>query len=131
MNFLPLTCLISLMIVMLMFVNTNTVGRARQKYEIKAPAISGNEVFERTYRVQMNTIENVFMFFPALWIYAFLIDDKGAFAIGLIWLLGRVWYGIAYTQDPAKRGPGFAIAILMNVGAWSGALYGVIQLLTK
>ena len=119
------------MIVMLMFFNTVMVGRARQKYEIKAPAISGNEFFERAYRVQINTVESVLIFFPAIWIYASLIDDKGAFAIGLIWLVGRVWFGLAYTRDPAKRGPGFAIAMLMSVGAWLGALYGVVQMLSK
>src|SRR4029453_15409606 len=32
------------------------VGRAREKYGIAAPATSGNEVFERHFRVHMNTL---------------------------------------------------------------------------
>ena len=32
------------------------VGRARARYGVKAPATSGNEDFERVYRVQMNTL---------------------------------------------------------------------------
>jgi len=114
-----------------MFANIMMVGRARGKYGVKAPAITGNEIFERTYRVQMNTIESVLIFFPALWIYAFFIDDKGAFAIGIIWLVGRLWYGIAYVENPAKRGPGFAISSLASISAWLGGFYGVVQVLMK
>jgi hypothetical protein len=35
------------------------VGRARTRYGIKAPAVTGNENFERAYRVQMNTLEQL------------------------------------------------------------------------
>ena len=30
-------------------------GRARQRYGVMAPAVTGNEIFERYLRVQMNT----------------------------------------------------------------------------
>ena len=33
------------------------VGKARGKYGVKAPAITGNDVFERYFRVQQNTLE--------------------------------------------------------------------------
>jgi len=61
-----------------MFGLTFNVGRARVKYQVKAPAVSGHELFERAYRIQLNTIENVLMFLPALWLYALFIGDKGA-----------------------------------------------------
>jgi hypothetical protein len=43
----------------------------------------------------------------------------------------RLWYAIAYQQDPAKRGPGFGIAFLAIAGMWAGGLWAVIQLLTN
>jgi glutathione S-transferase len=107
------------------------VGKARQTYGVKAPAISGHEMFERAYRVQMNTIESVIVFLPALWTYALYIDDKGAFATAVLWLIGRVLYARAYMNDPAKRGPGFMIAFVALIGAWAGGLYGVVMQLAK
>ena len=67
------------------------------------------------------------MFLPALWLYAIFIGDKGAGDSGLIWLLARVWYAIAYQQNPAKRGLGFLISILVIAGLWTGAAYGIFH----
>lgn len=33
------------------------VGRARDRYGVKAPSVSGNEHFERAFRVHANTLE--------------------------------------------------------------------------
>lgn len=117
--------LITLLTVLLMLGLTFNVGRARGKYQVKAPAISGHELFERAYRIQLNTIENVLMFLPALWLYAVFIGDKGAGDSGVIWLIARVWYSISYQQNPAKRGLGFLISILVIAGLWTGAAYGI------
>ena len=114
-----------------MFGLTFNVGRARGKYKVKAPAVTGHELFERAYRIQLNTIENVLMFLPALWLYAIFIGDKGAGDSGLIWLIARVWYAIAYQQNPAKRGWGFIISILVIAGLWTGAAYGIFYHYTK
>jgi glutathione S-transferase len=121
------TAFITLLTVFLMFGLTFNVGRARGKYQVKAPEVSGHELFERAYRIQLNTIENVLMFLPALWLYAIFIGDKGAGNSGFIWLLARVWYAIAYQKNPAKRGLGFLISILVIAGLWTGAAYGIIH----
>ena len=121
------TSFITLLTVLLMFGLTFNVGRARGKYQVKAPAVSGNEFFERAYRVQLNTLENVLMFLPALWLYAIFIGDKGAGDSGVIWLIGRIWYAIAYQKDPAKRGLGFLISILVIAGLWTGSAYGIFH----
>ncbi|QWD49769.1 MAPEG family protein [Polynucleobacter paneuropaeus] len=119
------TAFITLLTVALLFAVTFNVGRARGKYQIKAPAVLGHEMFERAYRIQLNTIENVLMFLPALWLYAIFIGDKGAGDSGMIWLLGRIWYAIAYQTNPAKRGCGFLISLLVIAGLWLGAAYGI------
>jgi glutathione S-transferase len=125
------TSCITLLTVLLMFGLALNVGRARVKYQVKAPAVTGHELFERAYRIQLNTIENVLMFLPALWLYAIFLSDKGAGDSGAIWLIARVWYAIAYQVNPAKRGLGFIISILVIAGLWAGAAYGIFQQLVK
>ncbi len=130
MTTLPLTALITLMAIALMFWTAIGVGRARVKYEVKAPATSGNDMFDRAYRVQMNTMESALMMLPALWVYAAFIGDTGAAAMGLAWVAGRIWYALAYQKDPAKRGGGFSLALLAVAGLWAGGLWGVVKALT-
>jgi hypothetical protein len=45
------------------------VGRARVKYKIPAPQTSGDPDFERVFRVQQNTLEQLVLFLPALWLF--------------------------------------------------------------
>ena len=124
---LPLTALITLLVLLLLFATGLNVGRARSRYGIKAPAVTGNEMFERAYRIQMNTLENAALLLPALWLYAGFIGDRVAAAMGLVWLIARVWYALAYQSNPAKRGGGFGLSVLAFAGLWIGALWGVAR----
>jgi len=123
------TAAVTLLALLLYFAVTANVGRARGKYGIKAPAVTGSKHFERAYRVQMNTLERMAFFLPSLWLYALLLSDRGAALSGLIWLVGRAMYAVAYTRDPSSRGPGYIIAMLAEVGLFLGATYGVIKVL--
>lgn len=87
---------------MLMLATGINVGRARGLYGIKAPTVTGHELFERAYRVQMNTLENTALMLPALWLYAGFIGDRGAAIMGAVWLIARVWYAVAYVKNPAS-----------------------------
>jgi len=78
---------------------------------VKAPAVSGDENFERVYRVQMNTLELLIMFLPALWIAAKYSSPVIAGGLGCVYLVGRLLYYQAYTANPGKRGAGFALSI--------------------
>lgn len=129
MTSLPLTSLVTLFVLLLMVGTAMNVGRARGLYGIKAPATTGNELFERAFRVQMNTMESAVVMLPALWLYAGLIDDRGAGVMGLIWLFARVWYALAYLQEPAKRSGGFGLSFLAFAGLWLGALWGVARVM--
>src|SRR5580700_2584358 len=120
---------VTLLALLLYFVLVGRAGQARTKYGIKAPAVTGNEHFERAYRVQMNTLEQMALFLPALWLYAAYVSDRGAAVGGLVWVVGRVVYALAYTRDPASRGPGAMITLFASVGLWLGALYGVARAL--
>lgn len=103
------------------------VARARSLYRILAPAVTGHEMFERAYRIQMNTLENAVLVLPALWLYAGFIGDRGAAAMGGVWLVARIWYAVAYQKDPAKRGPAFGLSMLAFAGLVAGGLWGVLM----
>lgn len=128
---LPLTALVTLLICLLMFATGGNVARARGRYKIKAPAVTGHEMFERAYRIQMNTLENAVLVLPALWLYAGFIGDRGAAVMGGVWLVARIWYAITYQIDPSKRGPGFSLSVLAFAGLAAGALWGVFKVLMQ
>jgi glutathione S-transferase len=100
------------------------VGRARERYAVKAPATSGNEMFERYFRVQMNTLEQLIVFIPSLVIFAHYADARIAAALGLIFVIGRALYFRAYTRDPGSRTLGFALSSIPSLILLVGALIG-------
>lgn len=108
------------------FVVTINVGRARAKYKIMPPAMSGNPDFERVVRVHENTLEQLISFLPALWIFSFFISPVWAGAIGGVWVLGRIIYAWGYYQAAEKRGIGFALSSLTNMILLIGSLVGII-----
>lgn len=103
------------------------VGRARVRYDIKAPAVAGHEMFERAYRCQMNTIEQMVAMLPALWLLSIFVGDLWGGLAGLVWVIGRVVYVTSYVADPAKRGPGFAITVTAFAAAWIASLVAVLM----
>ena len=86
------------------------VGRARSKYKVDAPATSGAPEFDRVFRAQMNTLEQLVLFVPLLMLAAILWGDRAAAVYGLIWGLGRILYVATYAKDASKRSLGFALS---------------------
>ena len=103
------------------------VGGARGRYGIKAPAISGNEVFERHFRVQQNTLELMVIFVPSLWMFATYIDPRWAAGLGLIYIVGRFIYAHGYVTDPAKRSAGFGLSFLPTAMLLLGGIVGAVR----
>jgi glutathione S-transferase len=106
------TGLVSLLAILFYFFTSARVARARAKYKIAAPAITGNADFERVFRVQMNTLEWMPIFLPSLWLFAIYISDRWAALVGLVWIVGRIVYMLGYEQATEKRSPGFFIQAL-------------------
>jgi len=106
------------------------VGRARGKFNVHAPAITGHPVFERYYRVHQNTLELMIMFIPAIVLFGYWIrPDMGA-GIGFVYVIGRFIYLRAYIGDPAQRGLGFALSILpILVLLIGGGIAAILSLL--
>ena len=91
---------------------TIQVGSMRGKHGVKAPAVTGHPEFERMFRVQQNTMEQLVAFIPALWIYAYLVNPFWGAAIGLVFIVGRFIYRASYVKDPDSRGIGFTLTFL-------------------
>jgi glutathione S-transferase len=107
------------------------VGAARSKYNIPAPAISGNEVFERVFRVQMNTLEQLVVFLPALWIFASYVSALWAAILGAVFIVGRAVYSMTYVRDPKSRSIGFALTALPNLALLVGILIWAVRALMR
>ena len=59
-------------------------GIARGKETVVAPATSGDERFERAFRVQMNTLEQMAVTLPAMWICAYFYSPLWAAGMGVM-----------------------------------------------
>ena len=118
--------IVTLLAVLEYLVITLLVGRARGRYGIEAPATSGHEIFERYFRVQQNTIEQLLIFIPGLWAFGYFLNPVAAAAIGLVFVLGRAVYLRGYVRDPAKRGLGFLLTFAANVVLLLGGLGAAI-----
>ncbi len=121
--------LVTLLLVIQYLIFMLMVGAARSKSGIKAPAVTGDEQFERAYRVQMNTMEQLVMTLPAMWLSGLYFEPFVAALLGLTFFLGRVLYRVGYMKDPDKRGAGFGIGLLSTVGLIGTALWGMIAAL--
>lgn len=103
------------------------VGMARGRYKIPAPAVSGNPDFERYYRVQMNTLEQMMVFLPSLWTFATFVSASWAAGLGLVFVIGRLVYFFGYTKAANKRGIGFGISGLPTMILMIGGLIGAVM----
>ena len=130
-NLLNWVMLVTVLALVLFFVVTINVGRARVKSGIKPPQMSGDPEFERAVRVQQNTLEQLVLFLPALWIFAIVVSPMYAAGLGAVWLVGRVLYAWGYYQAAEKRGPGFGISSLAAIVLILGSLIGVVLQIIK
>ncbi len=103
------------------------VGQARGKYGVKAPATTGNEIFERYHRVHQNTMEQLVMFLPSLFTFASLVSETWAAILGVVFIIGRAVYFNLYIGNPDKRGTGVIISILATATLIIGSLVGAIM----
>jgi glutathione S-transferase len=101
-------------------------GQARQRYGVKAPATTGDPLFERHYRVQQNSVEQLVIFVPALFLCAAYVSDGFAALLGLVFIAGRFLYARSYIADPETRGPGFAISFAASAVLLLTGLIGAV-----
>ena len=120
------TALIILLALLQYLLFTARVGLARGKFGVKAPATTGDPTWERIYRVQQNTMEQLVIFVPAAIAFSTYVSGRWVLLPGLLFLAGRQLYSWEYVKDPDSRTPGMAISLLSNAALVIGALVGLL-----
>ena len=126
MQMYPLTLLGTLAALAVFVWASIPVGQARGKFGVKAPAVTGHPEFERAFRAHQNTMEQLVLFLPLVWIVATLFGDLWGGIYSAAWVVGRIAYVIGYIKDAEKRGAGFLISGLASLAALVGSIVAVV-----
>lgn len=105
---------------------TLRVGSARTKFKVNAPNTAGDEAWERLFRVQQNTMEQLVIFIPAMIFFGMYVSARWALIPGLAFIVGRQLYSMEYVSKPSSRAPGMAVTFLANGVLVAGALIGLL-----
>ena len=117
----------TLLAILLTFLASGRVSQMRMKHGIHAPATVGNPEFERAFRAHLNTVENMILYVPLLWMAAFFYGGQIPFWVGLVWIVGRALYIVGYGMDDTrKRGPGALLSYISLAGLTVLAVLGLL-----
>lgn len=106
---------------------TIRVGSTRGKYQVNAPACEGDEAWERLFRVQQNTMEQLVIMIPAAYAFAYYVSGLWVLLPGAAFIIGRFLYSAEYLKDPKTRAPGMSLTLAANAGLVIGALIGLLR----
>lgn len=123
-----LTAAVTLVSLLVYFWMGLRVGRGRSRFSVTAPATTGHPDFERLFRAHQNTLEWLPLYLTSLWLFAIYVSEVWAAVLGVIWIVGRVLYGVSYAKAAESRSAGFGIQALAVAVLLFGALIGVIKL---
>lgn len=102
------------------------VGAARSKSGIAAPVMTGDPRLERMLRVQLNTLEQIVVVIPSLWLFGYYMSEMYGAIFGVAFIIGRAMYCRGYLADPKNRGAGFMVGMLATVALLLGGLSGAV-----
>jgi len=106
---------------------TVRAGASRGKYHIDAPACEGDEAWERIFRVQQNTMEQLIIMIPAAYAFAYYVSGMWVLLPGVVFIIGRFMYSAEYIKDPKTREPGMILTLAANAVLVVGALVGLLM----
>jgi glutathione S-transferase len=108
------------------------VGSVRAKYNVKAPKVTGNEDFERVFRVHYNTLESLPVFLVSMWFFALLVSPFYAGILGMLWSVGKIGYMYGYYKSAEKRHAyGSVLSYVALMPLFPGPFYAIISGLIK
>ena len=122
----PYTALATLLDLAIAFSLMVRVVYARKTYQVPHPSLDGPEAFVRISRVQANTIEQLVLHLPLLWIAALAMNDVFAASLGFVWALSRILYARGYYKKAKRRAKGIMIGLVVNALLFAGALAGTL-----
>lgn len=105
------------------------VGKMRQKHGVSAPDIVGDPEFMRMFRVHQNTMEQLIVVLPGMWMFSYYLNPLWGAGIGAIYIISRFIYWSGYLNDPKSRGRGFVLGFLTQAVLVGGAIYGAVRAL--
>nr|KAF6349396.1 microsomal glutathione S-transferase 2 [Myotis myotis] len=79
------------------------VAKARLKYKVMPPAVSGSPEFERIFRAQQNGVEFYPLFMITLWMAGWYFNQVFATCLGLVYMYARHQYFWGYSEAAKKR----------------------------
>jgi glutathione S-transferase len=123
----PFSGLVTIAAVLVFFWTGAMVARARRRFGIRPPATSGDPGFERVFRVQMNTLEQIVMFLPALWLAAMAFSDRWAALAGFVWVVGRLVYARGYYAAAEGRHYGFLLTVVPTFILLILSIFSLVQ----
>ena len=106
---------------------TGRVGAYRGKRKVDAPACTGDETFERAFRIQQNTMEQLVVFIPATYAFAYFVSVKWVWLPGALFLIGRFLYSSEYLSKPESRAPGMGMTLLANAVLVVATLFVLVR----
>ena len=121
------TTLVTILAIILVLVFMFRVGLGREKYKVNAPKMSGEETWDKLFRIHANTVEQAVIFFPALWMVAVAVGDEIAAGIGAVWLVGRLIYSSGYVKNPKGRAPGMLLTFIPTAVLAGIALFYLLK----
>ena len=122
-----LTGLVTLLAVLITQGTSILVSRVRRRVGIAPPAMSGSPDLDCAVRVHANTIEQIVLFLPALWLATLYFQGWIAPILGAIWCLGRIIYAVSYKPSaPGNRFAGFALTIFPPLILIGLAAFGLV-----
>ena len=84
-------------------------------------------MFERYMRVHQNTMEQLVVFVPALWLFATYMSANVGALLGVVFIASRALYAVSYLRDPRSRTTGIASSIVVLVVLLAGAAVGALK----
>jgi len=120
---------VTLLALVQFFLFAAAVSRARVRYGVHAPAITGHATFERYFRIHQNTLELLVLFIPSMWLAVRYFFPTYVAAIGVLFLIGRTWYYFAYIGNPRKRSLAAGLSFLPFFIFWVIIAVGIARAL--
>ena len=118
----------TILAVLLTFLLSGRVGYLRGRLKIDAPATTGHPLFERGFRTHANTVENLLLFLPLLWLATIFYGGQIPFWLGVVWIVSRIIYAFGYAQTNTQmRGPGMGLSFLALIGLAVISVIGLIR----
>lgn len=124
---LPYATIIVLLAILQLLYFATAVGRARGRHGVEAPAVSGDEHFERFHRAHQNTLEQIVIFIPAIFASAVYGSFWATLIAGVAYLVGRMWYFRNYIKEPSSRGGGMLLTVAASIALIVSGLIGAIR----